>query len=388
MKKIFSLIMAVLLLGLAILTSVNISKTHALSLKAETIDFNCKAYILIDSNTGEVLLEKESEKHYEIASMVKLMTSLITMEKIESGELNLATKTTISEHAASQEGSQAFLDAHEEYTIEELLKSVIIASANDSSVALAETIGGNEFNFVSLMNKRAEELNLTNTLYANSTGLPALNQYSTAKDVALLLREVNKHDLYKNYSKIWMDKLVHPSGRETELVNTNRLVKYYPDCDCGKTGFTDEAGYCLSASAKRNGMRLIAVAMGCTNANDRFTITTNLLNFGFANYNLKNYYLQTDKIEYTNKIKGIKEKIFVTPEKDICVLTKKVDDTSLEIKTIFKPIKQKVNKGDTLGTILVIKNGIVIEEVNLIAFKDYNMTGLVYYFNNIVKSWK
>ena len=295
--------MAFLLLGLAIFSAV-FSFKPSLSIKADTVDYNCKAYVLMDSNTGEVLHEKESEKHYEIASMVKLMTSLITMEKIDKGELSINTKCLVSEHAASQEGSQAFLDAHQEYTVEDLLKSVIIASANDSSVALAELIAGNEFNFVALMNKRAEELGLINTLYANSTGLPALNQYSTAKDVGLLLREVGKHDLYKKYSTIWMDKLVHPSGRETELVNTNRLVKYFPDCDCGKTGFTDEAG-----SAKRNNMRLIAVAMGCQNANDRFTITSNLLNFGFANYALKTLYSCNDKIEYTNKVKGIKEKI-------------------------------------------------------------------------------
>ncbi len=387
MRKIFSFVIAVLLLSLAFLSSIKISGTTKLALKADVQDFNCKAFVLIDSQSGEILLEKESNKHYEIASMVKLMTSLITIEKLESGELDLSNKVLVSEHAASQEGSQAFLDAHFEYSVEDLLKSVIIASANDSSVALAEVIAGNEFNFVELMNKKAKNLGLTETLYANSTGLPALNQYSTALDVAKLLKEVAKHDIYKKYSSIWMDKLVHPSGRETELVNTNRLIKYFPDCDCGKTGFTDEAGYCLSASAKRNNMNLIAVCMGSQNANDRFTITSNLLNYGFANYSLKTFYRVIDTIEYSNKIKGIKEKVVLSPEKDVCALSKKVGDTSIETKIVFNEIKGNITKGDVLGKVCIIKNGVVIGEINLCAIKDYKMSGIGYYFANIVKSW-
>ena len=319
--------------------------------------------------------------------MVKLMTSLITIEKIESGEIELFNKVTVSEYAASQEGSQAFLDAHIDYSLEDLLKSVIIASANDSSVAIAETIAGNEYNFVNLMNKRAGELGLNNTLYANSTGLPALNQYSTALDVAKLLKEVSKHEIYKKYSTVWMDKLIHPSGRETELVNTNRLVKYFPDCECGKTGFTDEAGYCLSASAKRNGIKLIAVCMGCKNANDRFTITSDLFNFGFNNYMIKTLYSSNDAIEYNKKIKGIKEKIVLNPAKDVEILTTKTNAGDVESKIEFKNVLGKIEKGTVLGTIYIIKNGLVIKEVDLLAVKDYNPSGLGYYFGNIVKSW-
>ncbi len=385
MKKIFSFLLALLLFGAAILSAVGFSRRSPLCLHAEVEDFNCKAYVLIDAISGEVLTQKDSEKHFEIASMVKLMTSLIAMEKIEKNELDLSNKVVISENAASQEGSQAFLDAHAEYSVEELLKSVIIASANDSSVALAELIGGNEYNFVNLMNERAQELGLKNTLYANSTGLPALNQYSTAFDVACLLKEVNKHDIYKKYATIWMDKLVHPSGRETELVNTNRLIKYFPGCECGKTGYTDEAGYCLSAVAKRNDMKLIAVTMGCENAQDRFTITSNLLNYGFGNYLVKTFIKQNEEIEFAQKIKGIKEKVLMKPEREVTSLTKKVGAEDIEVKLIYNKISNNILKGDVLAKALVIKKGVVVDEVNLCAVKDYELSGFGYYFKNIVK---
>ena len=185
-----------------------------------------------------------------------------------------------------------------------------------------------------------------------------------------------------------MDKLIHKSGRETELVNTNRLIKYYPDCDCGKTGFTDEAGYCLSASAKRNGMRLIAVSMGCKTASDRFTITSNLLNYGFANYTYKVLFKSGDFIENTQKIKGFKEKIVACPEKQVSVLTKKVDDTSVLTKIEFnKNFNATIVKGENIGTIYVIKDGVVTNEVALLATKDYKKQGFSYYVATIFKKF-
>ena len=181
-----------------------------------------------------------------------------------------------------------------------------------------------------------------------------------------------------------MDKLVHKSGRETELVNTNRLIKYYPDCDCGKTGFTDEAGYCLSASAKRNGIRLIAVSMGCKTANDRFTITSNLFNYGFANFTSKVFYKTTDLIKNENKIKGFKENLFAYPSKDVCALSKRVEDTSCVIKVEFnKNLNDIIKKGDVVGIIYVVKDSVVIEEVQLLASKDYKKQGFSYYLHSI-----
>lgn len=341
---------------------------------AQEIAYDVKAYCLMDSNTGKILISNNSTEKYEIASMVKLMTSLLTMEKIEKGEWTLDTKLVASEYAASMYGSQAFLDAGNEYTVEELLKSVVIASANDSSVVLAESYAGTEDNFVAFMNKRASELGLENTIYSNSTGLPASQQYSTAEDVAKLLNEVSKHELYHKYSTIWMDKLIHKSGRETELVNTNRLIKYFPNCDCGKTGFTDEAGYCLSASAKRNGMRLIAVVMGAKSSEERFTSTAGLLNYGFNNYENKQFVSKDSPLETTVKVKGIGDEIKGLSEKDLFVLSKRGEEKKdVVVKVQYnKKIKSPIKQYDQIGKIYLIEDGIVIEEANIISAENYN----------------
>lgn len=339
---------------------------------ADSQNFDAKAYILMDYNSGEVLLKNNEEEHLEIASMVKLMTSLLTIEKIDAGELSLDQKLLVSEYAASQEGSQAFLDAGQEYTVEELLKSVIIASANDSSVVLAEAIGGSEEGFVNLMNSKASELGLTNTLYANATGLPSQNtQYSCAKDVAKLLMEEIKHKLYFKYSNVWIDEIIHASGRRTELVNTNVLIRKYSGVDIGKTGFTDEAGYCLSASCNKNNMRLISVVIGTKSTKDRFSITTNLLNYGYANFENKCVLKQTDQLEKVS-IKGAKQKeIEVLFEKDFYNLTKKGEKCEFKTKIqMNENLKAPLKKGDVVGKAFVVKDGVVIGEINLIANND------------------
>ena len=289
----------------------------------DVLSLPVKSYYLMDINTEKMLIGNNENERLEVASMVKLMTTLLTMEKIEKGEWSLDTKLLTSEYAASMEGSQAFLDAGSEYSIDELLKSIIVASANDSCVVIAENMSGSEQNFVDLMNTKAQELGMTNTLYANCTGLPATMQYSCAKDIAHILAEVYKHDIYHKYSTIWMDKIVHPSGRETELVNTNRLIRYYPGCDSGKTGFTDEAGYCLSASASKNGMRLVSVVIGAKSSAERFEHSTTLLNYGFNNYENRKLISSENLVGDKYKIKGIKDEIEVRSDKDLYILTKR-----------------------------------------------------------------
>ena len=205
-------------------------------------DINAKSYIVIDNN-NKILCGDNYENKREVASICKLMTTLIALEKISAGDMKLDDKIYVSNYAASMEGSQAFLDGGKEYTVEDILKSIIIASANDSAVALAESIGGSEKAFVSMMNTRAKELGMYNTIYANATGLSTVEQYSTAYDTAILLKELDKYDIYHKYSTVWLDYITHSSGRKTELVNTNRNIKYYEYCEMGKTGFTDEAGY-------------------------------------------------------------------------------------------------------------------------------------------------
>lgn len=334
--------------------------------------FDAKAYILVDYSSGEVLLKNNEKEHLEIASMVKLMTSLLTLEKIDAGELNLDQKLMVSEHAASQEGSQAFLDAGKEYSVDELLKSVIIASANDSSVVLSEAIGGSEEGFVNMMNAKAKELGLNNTLYANATGLPSdKEQYSCAEDVAKLLKKEMEHKLYFKYSNVWIDEIIHESGRRTELVNTNVLIRKYQGVDIGKTGFTDEAGYCLSCSCKKNDMRLISVVIGTKSTKERFSITTNLLNFGFANFESKKVLNKTDVLDKVF-VKGASEKLVDAEyENDFVLTVKKGEKADIKTKVeIQENLKAPIKKGDKIGKVFVVKDGLVVGEVNIVAKQD------------------
>lgn len=339
----------------------------------DVISLPVKSYYLMDLYTEKMLVGSNENVRLEVASMVKLMTTLLTMEKIEKGEWSLNTMLLTSDYAASMEGSQAFLDAGSEYSVDELLKSIVVASANDSCVVIAENMSGSEQSFVDLMNTRAQELGMTNTLYANCTGLPAPMQYSCAKDVAHILAEVYKHDIYHKYSTIWMDKIVHPSGRETELVNTNRLIRYYPGCDSGKTGFTDEAGYCLSASASKNGMRLVSVVIGAKSSADRFEHSTALLNYGFNNYENRKLISNESAVEGKYKIKGIKDEIEVRSDMDMYILTKRGDkNVDATIKIDFEVKKAKhIAEGEKVGTIYLIENGIVTKECNLVSAKEY-----------------
>lgn len=355
----------------------------------DNIDIDAKAYCLYDVNTGTMIVEKDSSKHYEVASMVKLMTSLLTIEKIEKGEWTLENELTVSEYAASMEGSQAFLDAGKSYKIEDLLKSVIVASANDSSVVLAENFAGTENNFVDIMNKKAKSLGMTETLYANSTGLPsATEQHSTARDISILLKEVSKHNLYKKYCSIWMDKIIHHDGRETELVNTNRLIKYYPGCVCGKTGFTDEAGYCLSVLVEKNGMQLISVVMGAKSSSDRFSCSANLLNYGFGNFKNTKLVSCDQDILTGIKMKGTKTEIVCKPENDLYILDQNGKECNYKTETEIYDLPKKLKKGSIIGKIKITKDDNVVNETNLICQDDYKTATYGDAIHNIFENWE
>lgn len=226
--------------------------------------------ILCEASTGRVVFEKNADERRPVASVNKVMTILLTLEALDEGRVSVQDQVTVSPRAASMGGSQAFLDAGERYPLGELLKTVIVASANDSAVAIAEHLAGAEEAFVKLMNARADELGLQNTHYVNCTGLPAPDHYTTARDVAKLSAQLDLHPLYYRYSTIWMDEIRHRGGRVTALTNTNRLVRFYPGCDGYKTGSTNEARYCISATAKKDGMRLIAVVLGTPAGQTRF----------------------------------------------------------------------------------------------------------------------
>lgn len=256
----------------ALLLLPGIAQADELPMKAEApITLTSPSAILCEASTGQVIFEKNADERRPVASVNKVMTILLTLEAVDEGRVSLEDQVTVSPRAASMGGSQAFLDAGERYKLSELLKTVIVASANDSAVALAEHLAGTEESFVRLMNMRAEELGLTNTHYANCTGLPAQEHYTTARDVAKLSAQLDLHPIYYRYSTIWMDEIKHRGGRVTSLTNTNRLIRFYPGCDGYKTGSTNEARYCVSATAKKEGMRLIAVVLGTPAGQTRLT---------------------------------------------------------------------------------------------------------------------
>ena len=306
---------------------------------------------LTDSASGRVLYAKNEDEKHEIASMVKIMTATLTFEALERGELSLEEKICVSETAASMGGSQMFLDAGVEYKAGDLLKGVIVASANDASVALAERIGGSHSAFVGLMNKRATELGMKNTLFSCATGLPdSGEQYSTARDVNIMTRELMKHKGYYDYAGIWMEDFIHPSGRSTQLVNTNKLIRNYAGCVGGKTGFTDEAGFCLSACAERNGMRVTATLIGGKDGKGRFAEVSGMFNYAFANF--KNVKLVTAGEELgTVAVSGgkLKELPFGAAA-DISCLLKNSEQTAPPVITLPEKVKAPVARGDVIGS--------------------------------------
>lgn len=346
-----------------------------------------KSAILMDYDSGTIVYEKDTDKKLPIASMVKMMTIYLTFKNIENGNLSYDKKITTSENASGMGGSQVFIDPYVSYRVEDLLKSVIMASANDASVALAEEISGSEGAFVDLMNKTAIELGMTGTLYCNATGLPAPEQYSTAKDCAILLKNVMAFEDYHKYSNVWMDELVHPSGRKTELVNTNKLVKYFDGCDGGKTGSTSEAGYCLSASAKRNNMRLISVIIGAKTGKDRFKESTDLLNYGFANYENKHLVDKTLVLTEVKTAKCKQQTASIVAKEDYFAFDKKGAKSSYEI-SLNLPEKIKPTKsGEKIGELCISKDGNLIKTIDLTVKDDIDSTTLKDNFKSIIERW-
>lgn len=343
------------------------------------IENNCKAYILLDKDSGKVLNEFNSKDKMPVASIVKLMTILLTLEEIENGNLKIEDKICVSENASGMGGSQIFLDANEEYEAGELLKSVIVCSANDSSVALAEHIAGSEELFVKMMNNKAHELKMENTNYENATGLPSVNQYSCALDVAKVLKKVLDYDLYREYSKVWLEDFVHPSGRTTEMTNTNKLIRFYEGCIGGKTGSTNEAKYCLASGAKRNNLTLIAVVLGSENSNERFANVKTLLNYGFSHFENQVLFNQNSLNGMRINMQGQNKSIGLKAENEVNIVTQKGEELRVDLKYNLPDSLEKVKENDIVGHVDIIVNGEKYATVNLLSnasidapsFKDY-----------------
>ncbi len=352
------------------------------------VDISSKSAILMEYDSGEVLFSKDECKRLPVASMVKMMTILLSLEELQEGNVALDTKISTSENAAGMGGSQVFIDPFVEYSFEDLLKSVIMASANDASVALAEYFNGNEKAFTNRMNKRAKELGMKDTHYSNCTGLPAPEQYSSAKDTAILLKEILKHEIYHNYSTIWMDTLTHPSGRTTELVNTNRLIRYFKGCDGGKTGSTNEAGCCLGASAKRDDMRLISVIVGAENSKTRFNESASLLNFGFKSFESQKLADVSKVIQNIPVLKGKIANIDVFASEDFSAVVKKGDVSNYQVDyEIEENIKAPTKAGDVVGKIIISKNGNLVKKIAAVVREDVKPLSIFETAKKVIHKW-
>ncbi len=353
------------------------------SVKAVDITEYSESAILVEPTTGKVLYEKDADTRRAPASMTKIMSMILIMDAISNGNLSLDDKVMISENASSMGGSQVYLNTGDSYKVEELLKSIAIASANDAVVAMSEKIAGTEEKFVEMMNNKCQELGCTNTNFMNPHGLDQDNHYSSARDMALMATYlVTKHPEILNYTSIYEDYLQKPDGSNTWLVNTNKLVRFYKDVDGLKTGFTSTAGYCLTSTAKKNNMRLVGVVMGVDSPDNRTSDTVKMLNYGFNTYKLSVIYEKNKVIDEIRVEKGKDERVEIVLMDDATELLNINDaakNYTINIKT--NKIKAPIKKGEKIGTAQIIdNNGNVITEVGITVKKDVLKANLWDYF--------
>ncbi len=332
-----------------------------------------KSVILMEETSGTVLFEKNADEKREIASVTKVMTALLLMEQIDAGKIKYDDLITASENAEEMGGSQVYLEVGEQMSVDDMLKALMVASGNDAAVAIAEHVSGTVEEFVSLMNKKAEELGMKNTHFANPNGLPEESEpeYSTARDVATMSRElISKHPDITKYTTIWMDSL---RGGEFALANTNKLLS--PAINTGydgatglKTGFTTNAMHCLSATAKRGDLGLVAVVLGGPTSDIRFSETKDLFNYGFNNFVLKGKIKQGEDIKETSVIKGKEETVMGVAKNDFVILDNKNEkgEITKEIE-MDKDIKAPVEKGQKIGVMRIKKGDSVMGEVDIVA---------------------
>ena len=333
----------------------------------EKLDVKAKSYVLMDVSNGKLLLGKNEHERLYPASVTKIMTLLLVIERIDSGKLSLEDKVTASTAAAGKGGSQIWLKEGETMTVDELLRAAAIGSANDACTALAEHIAGSEEGFVKLMNAKANELGMKDTNFENCTGLDddTENHLTSAYDIALMSRELLSHERIQNYTTVWMDSL--RSGA-TELVNTNKLVRFYKGTTGLKTGTTSKAGHCISASAMRKNLHLIAVVLGAENSTDRFEGAKALLNYGFANYETVTPNFDSSLITDVNVIKGIEQSVTPQVEKVLPMTLETGTGAKIQPKiNLALSVEAPVEKGQVLGTLDFEIDGNVIASYNIVS---------------------
>lgn len=335
---------------------------------------DAKSAILIERDTGEILFDKNAHQKLPPASMTKIMTLLLVMEAIDKGNLTLDEMIRVSERASSMGGSQVFLEAGEEMSVEDLLKAIAIASGNDASVALAERLAGSEEAFVKMMNDKSKELNLENTKFQNSSGLPADDHYSTSYDMAVISKELLKYETITDYTSIYEDYLRKGEENEFWLVNTNKLVRFYSGVDGLKTGYTNEAKYCLAATAKRDDMRVIAVVMGSDTVKERNATISQMLDYAFNHFETKKLFDKGDTITSIRLLKAENKNIPIVASESVSTLYKKgesIDDITQMVE-LNETFDLPLQIGDQVGTLTVKQGDEMLSETPLTVDQQVN----------------
>lgn len=385
MKKIISAFLTVLMIFSGIFTD---------KVRADVIEFkltyDVSAAMLLEYETGNVLYSYNETKHVPIASITKIMTLILAFEAIENGTLSYDKVITVSADASAMGGSGVFLYTGEQVKIEDLFKAIIVASANDACVAMAETLAGSQAQFVAIMNNKAKELGMADTNFVNCTGLPDTGYYSCARDVAVMSRELMKHTDYFRWSSIWLDTMDNIQNK-TVITNTNKLVRFYNGCDGTKTGFTNDAMHCISASAKRGGVRFIAIVLGAKSSDERFSLAKELLNYGFANYKSQTVAEKGQSFDGSTNLRvrlGKKDYINGTVANNVSELTEihtkpEYTVTSVPDEYITAPVK----KGDKIGYYIIYKNNEEFARVDMLADDDVEKISYKEYISAFLARW-
>ena len=346
-----------------------------------------KSAILIEASSGKILYEKNSHERFAPASMTKIMSMILIMEEIEKGKLKWDEVLTVSEYASSMGGSQIFLEPNEKMSVKDLFKAVAIGSANDATVVFTERISGTEEKFVEKMNKKAKKLGLKDTNFKNSTGLDAANHYSSAYDMAYMAKELVKYEKIFEFTTIYEDYLRQNTDNKFWLVNTNKLIKTYEGADGLKTGYTKEAGYCLTATAKKNNMRIIGTIMGSSESKSRNSNMSRLLDYGFNSYEMQTEANTGDVILKKKLSKAENEEIKIVPKDNLSVLIKKGEEKkSLNYEMKLDKLKLPIKKGDKIGTLILKDGNKSINQVDLTVLEDVKRASILELYKRSIKS--
>ena len=358
-------------------------------LDAPPMKLNCASALLLEPESGQIIFEMNADAPRAVASVTKVMTILLTLEALDAGRIAVDDHVTISEAAAGMGGSQVLLDVGESQTIDVLLKSMIVGSANDAAVALAEVLYGSEELCVAQMNARAEALGMDGTHFVNCTGLPADGQHTTARDVARMSMAMLSHPLYFEYSGVWLDEVDHGDGRITQLTNTNKLIRLYDGCDGGKTGSTNEAGYCISATAQRSGMRLIAVVLGAPSGTERFDAAKEMFDYGFANYRLYPVAQRGSRVRGRLPVTdGSADSVALQLDGDLTLLILKGSEQGIELSPALpESLAAPVEIGQRVGTVNVIVEGRSVAAIPIVASENVSAKGFAHSLRHFWQHW-